>query len=70
MKRMPTDYDCFGRPGRIREDGRALHPVHLFQAKTPAESKHPWDVAKVIATTPMGEAWRPLNEGGCSLVHA
>ena len=38
MKAMPTDDDCFG-PGRIREDGRALHPVYLFQAKTPAESK-------------------------------
>jgi branched-chain amino acid transport system substrate-binding protein len=40
----------------------------LFQAKTPAESRQPWDVAKVIATTPAEEAWRPLSEGGCSLV--
>ena len=40
------------RPRPIREDGRALHPVYLFQAKKPAESKQPWDVAKVIATTP------------------
>ncbi len=69
MKAMPTDDDCFG-PGRIREDGRALHPVYLFQAKTPAESKHEWDVAKVIATTPMEEAFRPLNEGGCPLLKA
>ena len=69
MKKMPTDDDCFG-PGRIREDGRALHPVYLFQAKTPAESKQPWDVAKVIATTPMEEAFWPLDEGGCPLVKA
>jgi branched-chain amino acid transport system substrate-binding protein len=27
-----------------------------------------WDVAKVITTTPMEEAWRPLSEGGCPLV--
>ncbi len=67
MKKMPTDDDCFG-PGRIREDGRALHPVYLFRAKTPAESKQPWDVAKVIATTPADQAWRPLHEGGCPLV--
>ncbi len=67
MKRMPTDDDAFG-PGRIREDGRALHPVYLFEAKSPSESKQPWDVAKVIATTPMDEAWRPLSEGGCSFV--
>ncbi len=67
MKKMPTDDDCFG-PGSIREDGRALHPVYLFQAKTPAESKQSWDVAKVVATTPADQAWRPLDEGGCPLV--
>src|SRR3984957_16131077 len=38
MKKMPTDDDAFG-PGRIREDGRALHPVYLFEAKKPSESK-------------------------------
>jgi branched-chain amino acid transport system substrate-binding protein len=69
MKAMPTDDDCFG-PGRIREDGRTLHPCYLFQAKTPAESTQEWDVAKVIATTPMEEAFRPLGEGGCPLVKA
>ncbi|MGH7152888.1 MAG: ABC transporter substrate-binding protein [Acetobacteraceae bacterium] len=67
MKRMPTDDDCFG-PGSIREDGRALHPVYLLQAKTPAESKQSWDVAKVVVTTPADEAWRPMSEGGCPLV--
>ena len=67
MKAMPTDDDCFG-PGKIRIDGRTLHPVYLLEAKKPSESKQSWDVAKVIATTPMDEAWRPLNEGGCPLV--
>jgi branched-chain amino acid transport system substrate-binding protein len=69
MKRMPTDDDCFG-PGRIREDGRALHPCYLLEAKKPADSKQEWDVAKVLATTPMEEAFRPMNEGGCPLVKA
>ena len=69
MKAMPTDDDCFG-PGRIREDGRALHTVYLFEAKTPAESTQEWDVAKVLATTPMEEAFRPMNEGGCPLIKA
>ena len=67
MKAMPTDDDCFG-PGKIRIDGRALHPVYLLEAKKPSESKHSWDVAKIIATTPMEEAFRPLNEGHCPLV--
>jgi branched-chain amino acid transport system substrate-binding protein len=69
MKAMPTDDDCFG-PGKIRVDGRALHPVYLLEAKKPSESKQSWDVAKVITTTPMDEAWRPLNEGGCPLVRS
>jgi branched-chain amino acid transport system substrate-binding protein len=69
MKAMPTDDDCFG-PGKIREDGRALHPCYLFEVKKPSESKQQWDVAKVIATTPMDEAFRPPNEGGCPLVKA
>lgn len=69
MKSFPTDDDCFG-PGRIREDGRALHPVYLLEAKKPSESKHSWDVAKIVATTPMEEAFRPMNEGGCPLIKA
>jgi branched-chain amino acid transport system substrate-binding protein len=69
MKAMPTDDDCFG-PGKIREDGRALHPCYLFEAKQPSESKQEWDVAKVVATTPMDEAFRPMSEGNCPLVKA
>jgi branched-chain amino acid transport system substrate-binding protein len=67
MKAMPTDDDCFG-PGRIREDGRKLHPAYLFEAKKPSESKGPWDGLKLVATTPADEAFRPLSEGGCALV--
>jgi branched-chain amino acid transport system substrate-binding protein len=69
MKAIPTDDDCFG-PGRIREDGRKLHPVYLFEVKKPSESRHEWDLYKLIATTPAEEAWRPLSEGACPLVKA
>ncbi len=68
MKAMPTDDDAFGK-GSIREDGRGLFPAYLFQVKTPAETQKPWDYYKLIATTPPNEAWQPLSEGGCSLVH-
>jgi branched-chain amino acid transport system substrate-binding protein len=67
MKAMPCDDDAFG-PGRIREDGRKLTPGYLFQVKTPAESTGPFDVHKLIATTPAEEAARPLSEGGCPFV--
>jgi branched-chain amino acid transport system substrate-binding protein len=69
MKAMPTDDDAFG-PGTIRIDGRVMHPSYLWEVKTPAESKGPWDYYKPLATTPADEAFRPLSEGHCSLVPA
>ena len=69
MKAMPTDDDCFG-PGRIREDGRKLHPAYLFEVKKPEESKGPWDYYKLLLTTPADEAFRPLGEGNCPLVRS
>ncbi len=68
MKAMPTDDDAFGA-GTIRQDGRKLHPVYLFEVKKPSESKAPWDYYKLVATTPADQAFRPLAEGGCSFVH-
>jgi branched-chain amino acid transport system substrate-binding protein len=67
MKKMPTDDDCFGK-NTIREDGLLLCPAYLFQVKTPAESKGPWDFYTTKVTTPADEAWKPLSEGGCFFV--
>jgi len=67
MKEMPTDDPLFGK-GSIRVDGRVLHPAYLFEVKTPAESKQPWDYYKLVATIPADQAFRPLKDGGCSLV--
>ena len=62
MKAMPTDDDCFG-PGRIREDGRKLHPAYLFEVKTPEESKGAWDYYKLLQTT-AGRAGLPAAGRG------
>ncbi|MDA8251583.1 MAG: ABC transporter substrate-binding protein [Rhodospirillales bacterium] len=67
MKAIPTDDDCFGR-AQIREDGLLIVPSYLFQVKTPAESKGPWDYYKTAQVTPADQAWRPLNEGGCYFI--
>ena len=67
MKRMPTDDDAFG-PGRVREDGRKIHPAYLFQVKKHEESRGEWDFYHLKATVPAEEAFRPLSEGGCPLV--
>jgi branched-chain amino acid transport system substrate-binding protein len=67
MKSTPTDDKLFGK-GTVREDGRKIHPMYLFEVKTPAESKGPWDLYKLRATIPADEAFRPLKDGGCPLV--
>ena len=67
MKAIPTDDDAFG-PGRIREDGRKLHPSYLFEVKKPEESRGAFDYYKLLQTTPTEEAFRPLAEGNCPLV--
>jgi branched-chain amino acid transport system substrate-binding protein len=67
MKEMPTDDKLFGK-GTVRADGRKIHPMYLFEVKTPAESKGPWDYYKLRATIPAEEAFRPMAEGGCPLV--
>lgn len=67
MKRLPTDDPLFGK-GEIRADGRKMHPVYLFETKTPAESTGEWDMFKLIATIPADQAFRPLTEGHCPFV--
>lgn len=67
MKKMPMDDDAFG-PGKIRLDGRRVCPAYLFRVKRPDQSKNPWDVYELLATTPAEQAVKPLNEGGCPLV--
>jgi len=67
MKEMPTDDQLFGK-GTIRADGRKIHPAYLFEVKSPAESKGPWDYYKLIGTTPADQAFRPLSESACPLV--
>jgi len=67
MKALPTDDALFGQ-GSIRADGRVLHDLYLFQVKSPAESKAPYDYYKLLATIPGDQAFRPLAQGGCKLV--
>jgi branched-chain amino acid transport system substrate-binding protein len=67
MKEMPIN-DFMTRNGRIREDGRVIRDMYLMQAKSPDESKADWDLAKIVATIPGDQAFRPLTEGGCPLI--
>ncbi len=68
MKAIPTDDPLFGK-GTIRVDGRKLHPMYLYKAKTPAESKYDWDYFKLVSTIKPEDAFRPLDKGGCPFVN-
>jgi len=67
MKETPSDDPLFGK-GEIRADGRHIHDMYLFEVKAPEESTGDWDLYKTVATIPAAEAFRPLADGGCSLV--
>lgn len=64
MKRTPTVDSAFGR-GSVRQDGRHLHDMYLFEVKNPNESKARWDYYKLLATIPAQDAFRPLSESSC-----
>jgi branched-chain amino acid transport system substrate-binding protein len=67
MKELPADDPIFGK-GTIREDGRKIHPMYLFEVKSPDQSKAPWDYYKLVTTIPAADAFRPLDQGDCPLV--
>jgi branched-chain amino acid transport system substrate-binding protein len=67
MRELPIN-DFMTKNGQLRADGRVIRDMYLMQVKTPQESKGPWDLAKMIATVPGQEAFRPMADGGCPLV--
>ena len=70
MKEMRTDDPLFGK-GRIRVDGRKIHPMYLYRGEgAQAEMKGPWDYYKQVLEIPGEQAFRPLDKGGCPLVKA
>jgi branched-chain amino acid transport system substrate-binding protein len=67
MREMPIN-DMMTKNGKLREDGRVIRDMYLFQVKSPAESKSKDDIYKLLATVPGDEAYRPLKDGHCPLI--
>ena len=57
--------DMFAKGGKIREDGRMIHDMYLYQVKTPAESKAPWDYYKLKGTVKGEDAFQSLEKSQC-----
>jgi branched-chain amino acid transport system substrate-binding protein len=60
--------DFFVKNGKIRDDGRMVHAMYLYEVKKPSESKGVWDYYKFVATIPADQAFQPLSESRCPLV--
>lgn len=67
MREIPIN-DMMTKNGRIREDGRVMRDMYLFEVKKPSESKSNWDLLKKIAVVPAEEAALPLSESECPLI--
>ncbi|MBI5129991.1 MAG: ABC transporter substrate-binding protein [Rhodopseudomonas palustris] len=67
MKKFSGKDKLFGDV-TIRQDGRVVHPMYLFEVKKPADSKYPYDYYTLVSTIAADKAFRPLAEGDCPLV--
>jgi branched-chain amino acid transport system substrate-binding protein len=67
MRELPVN-DVMTKNGKLREDGRLVRDMYLFEVKAPAESKGPDDIYKLLATVTGDKAFRPLNAGKCPLI--
>ena len=67
MQEMPIN-DMFAKGGKLREDGRMVHDMYLFQVKAPAASKGAWDYYDLKGTVKGEEAFQTIAAGKCAAV--
>jgi branched-chain amino acid transport system substrate-binding protein len=67
MRELPVN-DFFAKNGRIREDGRMVHDMYVYEVKKPSESKGEWDYYKLREVIPGEQAFRPLKDSACPLI--
>ena len=65
MRETPIN-DMFAKGGKLREDGRMVHDMYLFQVKSPAESKGPWDYYNLKGTVKGEDAFQSIAAGKCA----
>jgi branched-chain amino acid transport system substrate-binding protein len=67
MKETPVN-DFMTKNGKIREDGRLVRDMYLFEVKKPEESKSDWDLYKLVRTIPGEDAFKRPGGNECPLV--
>ena len=69
MKAMPVN-DFYNDNVTIRQDGRVMRQMYLWQVKAPSEAKYKYDFCKSLAVIRPPDAWRPMSEDNCPYVTA
>ena len=69
MREMKVN-DFYNKNVSIEPNGRVLNNMYLCQVKPPSAKQPKWDFYKLLATTPGAEAFQPLAETGCPLIHS
>jgi branched-chain amino acid transport system substrate-binding protein len=64
MRELPVDY--FGRPSKVRSDGRVVFDLDVYRVKKKADSKGPWDYYAPVRKIPAAEAFLPVNIQNCA----
>jgi branched-chain amino acid transport system substrate-binding protein len=64
MRETPIN-DIFAKGGKLREDGRMVHDMYLFQVKSPSESKGAWDYYNMKGTVKGDDAFQSLAQSRC-----
>ena len=67
MRKLPIN-DFMTKNGTLREDGRVIREMHVFEVKKPEESKAAWDYYKHVRTVAGEDAFRPLADKACPLL--
>ncbi len=60
--------DMFVKNGTVREDGRMMREMYVFEVKQPSESKYPWDYYKLKAVVAAQDSATPLSQSRCPLL--
>jgi len=69
IRAMPVN-DFYNANVTIDPDGCVRHTMHIWQVKSPGESKGKWDFYKAVGVMRGAQAFPPPGLFGCPLVHA
>ena len=64
MREIPITGNLIQRAS-IQANGRVVSDMHIFEVKTPSESKGPADLYKLLATLPAKNLFVPADKSGC-----